>query len=111
MLQQISSLQKEADELRRVERAQVIKSIRQQIRDFQLTSEDLGLAKVVKLKRSKPQNKRKEPVTKKPRKPAPVKYSNSKGDTWTGRGKMPKWLTAELDQGHQLDSFKLAHGS
>lgn len=25
--------------------------------------------------------------------------------TWTGRGRQPRWLVAELDQGRKLDSF------
>ena len=26
-------------------------------------------------------------------------------DTWTGRGKQPRWLVAELDQGAKLEDF------
>lgn len=39
----------------------------------------------------------------------PVKYrdpSNSK-NAWTGRGMRPRWLVALLDQGRNLDEFRI----
>jgi len=35
------------------------------------------------------------------------KYSNPKnrGETWSGRGKQPLWLTAQLRSGKKLDDF------
>lgn len=40
------------------------------------------------------------------RKVAP-KYRNPKNpeETWTGRGRQPKWLAAELERGRSLNSF------
>jgi DNA-binding protein H-NS len=36
------------------------------------------------------------------------KYRNaSTGDTWTGRGKQPKWLAAALKSGKKLEDFKI----
>lgn len=36
------------------------------------------------------------------------KYRNSAtGDTWTGRGKQPKWLSAALKSGKKLEDFKI----
>jgi len=39
----------------------------------------------------------------------PVKYRDPEtGDTWTGRGKQPRWLQSKLAHGaHVLDEFKL----
>jgi DNA-binding protein H-NS len=34
-----------------------------------------------------------------------VKYRNGKGDTWSGRGRHPRWLAAEMKAGKKLDSF------
>ena len=36
-----------------------------------------------------------------------AKYRNPKNpqDTWTGRGRQPKWLVAELGRGRSLNSF------
>jgi DNA-binding protein H-NS len=41
------------------------------------------------------------------RKPAPIKYRGPNGETWTGRGKTPKWITAAVEAGQSVDSFKI----
>jgi DNA-binding protein H-NS len=40
------------------------------------------------------------------------KYFNplSPSETWSGRGKQPRWLVAALKSGHKLDEFKIANG-
>jgi DNA-binding protein H-NS len=38
------------------------------------------------------------------RKVAP-KYRGARGETWSGRGLRPRWLTAALKEGHKLDDF------
>lgn len=44
------------------------------------------------------------------RKPArPVRYYDSHtGQSWTGRGLMPRWLRAEMDKGRRLADFERA---
>jgi DNA-binding protein H-NS len=39
------------------------------------------------------------------------KYFNplSPAETWSGRGKQPRWLVAALKTGHKLDEFKIAN--
>lgn len=36
-----------------------------------------------------------------------IKYRNKDNpmDTWTGRGRQPKWLVAQLKKGHKLQDF------
>jgi DNA-binding protein H-NS len=38
-----------------------------------------------------------------------VKYANpqNKAETWTGRGRQPRWLAAKLAKGGKLDDFKI----
>ena len=36
---------------------------------------------------------------------AAIKYRDDDGNTWSGRGKHPGWLTEKLDAGHQLEEF------
>jgi len=37
------------------------------------------------------------------------KYRNPKGgETWAGRGKQPRWLTAQLKRGKKLDDFLIS---
>jgi DNA-binding protein H-NS len=41
------------------------------------------------------------------------KYSNpaEPSETWTGRGKQPRWLTAQLKSGKRLDDFRIQPAS
>jgi DNA-binding protein H-NS len=40
------------------------------------------------------------------------KYRNpATGETWAGRGKMPRWLTAQLKSGKKLDDFRVEPAS
>lgn len=36
------------------------------------------------------------------------KYRGPGGETWSGRGLRPRWLTAALKSGHKLDDFLIA---
>ena len=50
-----------------------------------------------------------QPTTK-PRQPAakvPVKYRDAEGNTWTGRGKTPRWLVEAESSGKTRESFKV----
>ena len=35
----------------------------------------------------------------------PPKYRGPGGETWSGRGLRPRWLSAELKRGHKLNDF------
>jgi DNA-binding protein H-NS len=42
----------------------------------------------------------------KPRKPVAAKYRNAAtGESWSGRGRVPKWLAAELAKGRKREEF------
>ncbi|GGC20799.1 H-NS histone family protein [Pseudoduganella buxea] len=76
----IAELQKAAETARKNEINQAKEQIASIMREYGLTQADLGPAvKAVK------------PV--KPRAPVPMKYrDDATGQTWTGRGRAPKWL-------------------
>lgn len=40
-------------------------------------------------------------------KPVPVKYRDDKGNTWTGRGKTPRWLADAEKTGKHREQFKV----
>jgi DNA-binding protein H-NS len=40
-----------------------------------------------------------------PRVFAKYRNPNEPSETWSGRGKQPRWLTAALDAGHTIDEF------
>jgi DNA-binding protein H-NS len=37
--------------------------------------------------------------------PAPAKYRGPNGESWSGRGLAPKWLTALIAGGHEKDEY------
>ena len=54
-----------------------------------------------------------ENLSRRERRPYPKvvpKYRNPKNcsEVWSGRGKMPRWLTAELKSGKKLEDFLIA---
>jgi DNA-binding protein H-NS len=81
---QIARLQAQADEARRTEVGNVVADIRQKIAEYGLTAQDLGFA--VAAKRGRPPKKA----------PLPARYQDPKsGNTWSGRGKPPKWIAGK----------------
>jgi DNA-binding protein H-NS len=52
--------------------------------------------------------------TERRRYPAVVpKYRNPDrpSETWAGRGKTPRWLTAQLKSGRRIDDFRISHAA
>jgi DNA-binding protein H-NS len=81
---QIARLQAQADEARRTELGNVIEELRGKIAEYGLTAQDLGFA--VAARRGRPPKKA----------PLPPKYQDPKsGNTWSGRGKPPKWISGK----------------
>ncbi|AOY95299.1 endonuclease [Cupriavidus sp. USMAA2-4] len=92
IVQQINALQKQAEEIKAREQAAVIADIRQKIEQYGLTADDLGFGA--------------KPVAgKKASRKVPVRYRDNAGNTWTGRGKRPGWLTQALAAGKQVEDF------
>ena len=87
--EQIAALQKEADQLIAQQRAEVIDAIKSQIKTYGLMAKDLGLLE-------RPSSRVGMVV--------PVKYRLN-DDTWTGRGRKPKWLEDYLSQGGNLETL------
>lgn len=117
MIAQIEDLKRQAEKQRKEEYSSVLKTIKKQIADYGITAEELGLGAAAPAKRGRkagrPAGAAKTPKT--PRTPrakrsasgskvAP-KYSDNAGNTWTGRGKMPTWLTQAIASGRTQESF------
>jgi DNA-binding protein H-NS len=83
--EQIAKLEAEADAARQRELADVIADIRQKIVEYRLSAQDLGFA---------PRRRTAGLGALKP--PLPPKYQNPRtGQTWSGRGKPPKWIAGK----------------
>ena len=96
IVQKISELQKQAEEIKAREQASVIADIREKIEQYGLTAEDLGFGAKGAV------------ASKKAGRKVPVRYRDNNGNTWTGRGKRPGWLVKELSSGRKMEDFLVA---
>lgn len=93
---QIAALQKQAEEIRANELAKNVQDILNTMDAFGITVDDLERTKG-RTRKSAPSGKSSSP--------APVKYRGPNGEVWTGRGLMPRWLTALVSEGQTKESF------
>lgn len=105
---EIARLKREAETLRVAEVAEVVRKIQVAIEAYGLTPADLGFRGKTLRKglgvasKSAGGRSRGRPGVK-----VPVKYRDELGNTWTGRGNRPKWLTAALEAGKALEDFQV----
>jgi len=103
VVQQIETLTREAERLKRKEVDAVVARIKEAIDTYALTAKDLGLtgrpngklkptAKTIRAKR-KVASKR------------TIKFRDETGNTWVGRGPRPQWLRDALAKGKTLADF------
>ncbi len=78
---QIERLQKEAEQARKTELSNAIADIQSKMREFGISPEDLGFG----VRGKRPQKTVRKPV-------APKYRNDDTGETWSGRGKPPKWM-------------------
>lgn len=82
-----AELEKQISEARRTELAGALANIRSIMNEYGITPSDLG-------KTSRKQQKVKNLNSGQ----VPPKYRGPNGQTWTGRGRQPKWLEGDRDQ-------------
>lgn len=87
---QIAELEKQRDTLLSTERAAAIKDILQKIELFGFTAKDLNLV---------PERKARSTHAK-----VAVKYKSGL-NSWTGRGKQPKWVVEHVTNGGKLEDL------
>ncbi len=91
LLSQIEVLKQQAESQRKAEIASVVADIRAKMQEYGITASDLG---------SGGRGSRSRGMT------VAAKYRHPRtGETWTGRGKMPKWLQAEVNAGKRKEDF------
>ena len=94
LLAQRAMLEKQIEEARQAELSEAISQVKQWIAEYGLTAADLGFKMGAMAM-----------LAGKVRAPVAVKYRGPNGETWSGRGKAPKWLTRlESEQRHR-DEF------
>lgn len=93
----LNELRKKLDEKRKSERMQAIASAKELIKNHELTVADLGLSRKGSSAKRAAGDKRGVVA---------AKYQDHEsGKTWTGRGKSPAWLAAQLAAGYTKDDF------
>jgi DNA-binding protein H-NS len=95
LLAQRALLERDIEEARQIELAEAIGQAKQLITEHGLTAADLGF---------------KMPgaalaVVAKTRTPVAVKFRGPNGESWSGRGKAPNWLTSLEAEGRNRDEF------
>ena len=110
---QIQKLQKQADEIKSKEFDKTVQEILAKMQAFGITTKDLQAAL------GAPRKGRGLPAVPSKTKPAKVKkvkgntntvaakYRGPNGETWSGRGLTPRWLSTLLAQGQSKDAFAI----
>lgn len=97
LLAKKAALEQEILEAQREQRAHAIAQVRALMTEYGLTLADLGTRAGAAPRKSSGGTGKVAP-----------KYRNTAtGDTWSGRGLKPNWLTAALAGGASLDDFKV----
>lgn len=92
---QIAQLQKQAEEIKANEIANAVQDIKSKMAAYGITIADLQGSGKARAGKSSAKSGT----------PAPIKYRGPNGETWTGRGLMPRWLAAQITLGKTKDSF------
>lgn len=110
---QIEKLQKQASEIKAKEFHSTVQEILARMQAFGITVKDLQGGKAAKA--TKPGRGRAAAKAAKPAKaakkvgaPVAAKYRGPNGETWSGRGLMPKWLKALTQAGQSKETFLIA---
>lgn len=110
---QIADLQQKAAQIKSKEYASTLVDIQAKMKAFGITVADLKAAQ----NKPKAGRKGRKPATdnaakKRSSKLAGVKvdpkYCNTDGQTWTGRGVAPKWMTEAIAAGRSKDEFLIS---
>lgn len=107
---QIEKLQKQASEIKDREFDKTVQEIREKMKAFGITVKDLQAAPAGRKGRGKAAVVAKSKVSGAKSKAAGVvaaKYRGPNGETWSGRGLTPRWLSALLAQGKTKQDFAI----
>ena len=106
---QIEKLQKQANEIKVREFDRTVQDILAKMTAFGITLKDLQPRKGAARKSGTSAAGNPAPRSKNKNAGAvvPAKYRGPNGETWTGRGLMPRWLAALVAQGRARDEFAI----
>lgn len=105
---EIVKLQKKAHDLQAKRRTPVIASIIQSMREYDISPEEIVNAYGAKRPGKAGKTAVRKPTAAKAagKKAVQIKYRHPEtGETWTGRGKSPRWILAAEAEGRKRDDF------
>jgi DNA-binding protein H-NS len=91
-------------------KAPAIRKVRALMKKLGVTVADLAetpTAKTRKGAKSRGRQKKAVKALKNPVAKIPVKYRDDKGNTWTGRGKTPKWISEAEKAGDSREKYRV----
>lgn len=95
LMAQAQSLMAQAEQARKSELAEVIAGIRNQMKQYGITTADLGGATGAK-------------KSGKSKSSAPAKFRGPNGELWAGGpGRKPEWVRAVLASGKSIEDFRI----
>lgn len=107
---QIEKLQKQASELKAKEFSSTVADIKAKMQAFGITVKDLAGKSAGKSKSAKAPKAAKTGAVKTRKSkaagvPVAAKFKGPNGESWSGRGLSPKWLSALIAQGHKKEDY------
>jgi len=102
---QIRKLQEKAESVRQKQRQPVIASILRSMEEYAITLDELKTAQAKGIPSRKRGAGAAKPAAKPAKQVAPKYRHPDTGETWTGRGKPPRWLVAAEAGGATRDQF------
>ena len=93
----------EAEELRTKELSDVVEDIKQKVKAYGLTAQDLGFSARTGVRRKKSSMSAVKVKVK-----GKAKFRGPNGETWSGgRGRKPRWVTEALAKGKKIEEFAI----
>ncbi len=97
---QIAELKAQEAAIRQQEYANAVVSAQALITTYMISARDLKFATDTVAATNAGRAKRANAGQK-----APIKYQDKAGNTWSGRGLKPKWLSSAIESGQNLEDF------
>ncbi|NYT85654.1 H-NS family nucleoid-associated regulatory protein [Pollutimonas harenae] len=100
---EIQKLQKQAQALQAKQRGPVVISIIRSMREYDITPDDIAAAYNKKTGSTRSKKTATAPAAKRT---VPIKFRHPEtNETWTGRGKAPRWITTAEAEGKSRNDF------
>ncbi|MGB6103513.1 MAG: H-NS histone family protein [Pusillimonas sp.] len=105
---EIQKLQKQAQALQVKQRGPVITSIIRSMREYDITPDDIAAA--YNKKTGGTRARKTTAAAPAAKRSVPVKYRHPQtGETWTGRGKAPRWISNAEAEGKSRNDFLISN--